>query len=85
MGTASRSSGSSGKKRNTRKNTRRMTTETNLMREADALQMDSDMDYEMRLPGFTLHTQLQIAIFSFAVFIWITHRKTEYMYMIMER
>ena len=75
MGTASRLSGSSGKKRNTRKNARRMTTETHLMREADAVHLDSDMDYEVRLPDFTLHTQLQIAIFSFAVFIWITHRK----------
>ena len=76
MGTASRSSGSSGKKRNTtRKNTRRMTTETNLMREADALQLDSEMNYEYRLPDFTLHTQLQIALFCFAVFIWVTHCK----------
>ena len=76
MGTSSRTSGSSGKKRNTtRKNTRRMTTETNLMREADAAALDSEMDYSIRLPGFTLHTQLQIAIFCFAVFIWVTHRK----------
>ena len=56
-----------------------MTTETHLMREADALQLDSDVDYEMRLPDFTLHTQLQIALFCFAVFIWVTHCKKKLM------